>query len=113
MTPIVKTLRNIYERVRGRFYDGPDPPRRLADMVVVFANMHPDATRAQWANFASLHAAECYRSGYVRGYEWCERDLDSRDPDVDPERLMEQMGHGWEWMDEPVELDDPDVVVFE
>lgn len=110
MTPFARAFRNLAQRLRKRFYEGPSPPQRLSDIVVAFANAHPEATRQDWAEFAAAHAAECYRSGYQRGYEWTERDLARRDPMVDPEHMMDELGHGWDWLDEPVDLYDPDGV---
>ena len=90
----------------GRYYDGPEPPVRLAEMVLRFAEMYPRATKRQWVDFAARHAFEGYRAGYVRGQEWCERDLDRRDPAVDPEEAMLAAGYDDSWLDHPVDLQD-------
>jgi hypothetical protein len=112
VTRLARFVRNILEMLLARFYEGPEPPKRLAEMVLVFANMHPRATRAEWTAFAQAHANETYRTGYVRGLEFAERDLDRR-PKDDPERLMAAMGYGDGWLDEPVDLSAPTDVVQE
>lgn len=111
MTPLARAARNLVERVKGRFYEGPTPPTRLRDMAAAFANAHPRATRAEWLEFAARHAEEAYRSGHTRGVEWAERDLERRDPATDPERRMYDEGHGFDWLDEPVQLARPDDAV--
>lgn len=96
MTPLARLLRNFVERWQRQFYEGPDAPARLADQVVAFANAHPRATRAEWVAFASENARACYRSGYMRGLEWTDRDLARRDKH-DPELEAEAARHDWSW----------------
>ncbi len=96
MTPFVRLLRNVWERLFGKFYDGPEPPERLTQMVQLFMIAHPFATRQQWAQFASKHSGETYKSGYVRGFEWAERDLD-RKPTDHLEVMQHLEAHGWSW----------------
>lgn len=91
-------MRNAWEWWRDRYYEGPTPPTRLTAAVKTFAAMHPRASRAQWIEFASHFAGEAYRTGYVRGLEWCERDLDRRDPMVDPEVLAANERHDMSWV---------------
>ncbi len=95
------------EKLFDRFYEGPEPPDRLGDMVIAFANMYPSATRLDWVQFASEHARECYRSGYLRGFEYAEREPD--EPEVDPDELMDAL-EGRAWRDNPVgpDLSPPD-----
>jgi hypothetical protein len=64
--------------------------------VVAFANAHPKATRGEWIAFAAAHAGEAYRSGYVRGHEWAERDDEMR-PDVPPEVVADLVDPDWRW----------------
>jgi hypothetical protein len=111
VTRFGRLVRNLIERWLKRYYEGPLPPRRLDQMVVVFANMHPKATRAEWVLFAARHADEAYRTGWVRGFEWCERDLLRRDPQIDPEAAMLMHGMDPEWINNPVDLRDPAAVV--
>jgi hypothetical protein len=79
------------------YYEGPEPPKRIKAIVVDFANSFPNATRDEWVKFSSELAEEFYTSGYMRGLEWSERDLDRRDPQLPPEVLAEAEGHSWEW----------------
>lgn len=97
MTPFGKLARGLLERLAGTFYEGPTPPARLGEMVVAFANENPNATRRQWIEVATEHARECYRSGFVRGAEWAERDFKSRMPSVRPEELADALDHDWRW----------------
>lgn len=112
MTPFKRWLRNTLERALRRFYEGPEAPPRLREMVLVFAECHPHATRAEWVEFVVEHAAECYRSGYMRGLEWVERDLERRVPSGQPEALMDEVDPEWRWAPE-VMLHDPQRVVEE
>jgi len=113
MTPAVRFFRNLWQRWRKAFYDGPETPKRLPDMVLAFTVAYPRATKAEWIGFARKLADESYRSGWTRGFEWAERDLDRRDPVVDPEVLMENEGQDWEWyaLGEEPEPSDVDEVV--
>jgi len=95
VTPAVKWLTRLRDKWLGNFYEGPEPPQRLREIVVVFANLHSRATRAEWLEFAAAHAEEAYRCGYVRGFENAERDPDPID--VPPERLADQMDPSWRW----------------
>lgn len=107
MTPIVKWFRNFRERVFGKYDDGPDPPERLAQMVIAFAQTTPQATRLDWTRFAIEHARESYRAGYTRGYEYTERDPDERAilSQLDPETLATALDPNWLWQSPPLTLD--------
>jgi hypothetical protein len=96
VTRVGRMLRNVLERLAKRYYEGPEPPLRYAGQVVAFAKSHPQATREQWAQFATNLARGAYRAGWTRGFEWTERDLDQLRPD-DPERLVDQYAHDWTW----------------
>jgi hypothetical protein len=111
VTRLSRAWRNLLERLLGRYYETDRVPTRMVQMVVTFANLHPQATRAEWTRFAALNAAEAYSIGYVRGLEWSERDVDRREPSVDPEALIAMAGYGDEWRDVAVELADPEDVV--
>jgi|ERR1700722_2026544 len=114
-TPIVRWFRNLREKLLGKFYDGPEAPDRLRQMVVVFANTNPTATRLEWIRFAVEHAKESYRAGWVRGYEYTERDPDERAVmrHVDPEMIALAMDPDWEWSPEVKLAEDPATVVPE
>lgn len=105
-----KWLRQRFEKWAGSFYQGPRPPEeRLRQQAVDFANMFPAATREQWVNFAAGLAEEVWRSAYLHGIEWAEReDMDAL---PDPETIMDQIDP--EWRDNPAPLEDPDCIVPE
>jgi hypothetical protein len=98
MTRLGRWIRNFIEWFLRRYYEGPDAPPRLAQNVTAFAALHPHATVAEWMEFSSRFANECYRTGYVRGLEWAERDLDRRDPVDDPEVLLDKRDNDWSWV---------------
>jgi hypothetical protein len=70
MTPFVRLLRRLF----GSPGLGPEAPEEVRDITVHFANMNPDATRREWVEFAAGQAAEAYRVGWLRGYEYQEAD---------------------------------------
>ena len=111
MTPLAKLARGILERLLGRFYEGPEPPARLGEMVVAFANDHPRATRGEWVWFCRQHAAECYRSGYTRGVERAERDFWNAMPSVLPEEVADELDPDWRWQPDIRLLGEPGQVV--
>ena len=96
MSAFRRWLVKAAEKFAERYHEGPEPPERLKEMVIVFANLHPRATREEWAAFASNHAAEAYRSGYARGREWAERE-EYRDPEIDPEVIADAHDPNWRW----------------
>lgn len=92
-----KRLRNAFlhlvERVANRMYEGPAPPKRLKERVQLFQLFHPNATPAQWAQFAERIANNCYREGFVRGFEWEQRGWEG--PGIEPEQLAEMRANNW------------------
>jgi hypothetical protein len=110
MTPFVAWLKRTRERWAGVYNEGPEPPQRLAQHVVIFAQAHPRATVAEWAAFASNHAAESYRAGYARGYEWSAREDMSAEKVTESERLAEEMRHAFTFDGVPMTVDDQAVV---
>jgi hypothetical protein len=114
MTPFLKLLRKSTEKLFGTFYDGPTPPKRLEQEVVQFMAMYPKATRTDWGNFAAVLAANSYESGYSRGYEWAERDLDSM-PTESPEVEEHHRRHALVWDGHQLlkDFDELDMVVPE
>lgn len=99
------------EKMLGRWEEGPEPPQRVADMVIAFAGANPRATRKEWADFAAAHAGEAWRTGYFRGLEYAEREPERWRPDIDPEVAAE--GFDPTWKENPFVLGDPDEVVLE
>jgi len=102
MTLFTRWLRRLYEKVKGIFYEGPNPPKRLGDAVAVFAEMNPKATRIEWILFCTQLAEASYKSGWLRGYEWSERELDIK-PEHDPDRIADALLNNWR-ASEPVRL---------
>lgn len=102
MTPILRWFRDFRERWLGKMYEGPEPPERLATMVIAFAQMNPQATRFDWTRFAIEHARECYRAGWTRGFEYVERDPEERAAirHLDPETLASALDPNWRWSPE-------------
>lgn len=86
-------LRRRAELYLGRYREGPEPPPRLGDVVLLFAEQVPDATRREWIAFAIRHGDEGYRQGYVRGREHADRDPQ---PEVDPDAIMRELAPRWE-----------------
>lgn len=103
MTSVARWVRDWIEKRLTRFYEGPQPPERLDTMVDYFASTNPRATRDEWAEFAKAHARETYRSGYVRGIEYVERDPDEQRvlkdalDDRVPGQLADALDSDWRW----------------
>jgi hypothetical protein len=96
VTPFVRWLKRVIEKLFGRWNETYEAPERLREMVVLFANMHPHATRADWLEFAAGHAAEAYRSGYIRGWERSERDAEAMPwATTSPEVIADEMDPDW------------------
>jgi hypothetical protein len=83
----------LVEWALGRWYEGPEPPRRLVEHVIEFTNDNPNANRGEWIRFARTLAAESYKLGWSRGYEYAERGDQFRD--VDPETHADILDPGW------------------
>ena len=102
-----KWLRKRFEKLAGSFYSGPRPPEeRLRQQAIDFANMYRFATREQWVSFAAAMAEEVWRSAYLAGVEWTERE----EMDLRPEAVMDQVDPFWR-SSPAFELVDPDAVV--
>jgi len=93
MTRLGRMFRNLLERFLGRYHEGPEPPRRLAEEVRIFRHLFPLADARQWEELAVELAGRSYRDGFTRGFEWCERSWEG--PAVEPERLAEAQAHDW------------------
>lgn len=105
MTFFTRWLRRLYDKLRGRFYEGPKAPERLNDQVLLFSMMYPNATRLEWTIFCQRLAAQSYQSGWIRGYEWAERELDTK-PEFHPDRLADALGNDWRHA-QPLSLHNP------
>lgn len=57
---------------------------------MVFAAQFSRATTQQWIDFAARHAAESYKSGFIRGLENQERRRD-------PQLSAPDERHDWHW----------------
>ncbi len=96
VTPAARFARNLIEKLLKRFYEGPEPPGRIAEEVTLFGVIYPMATPDEWADFAAKLAANAYRSGYTRGVEASERDPQPLEPDL---QLLEAQRHDWSLAD--------------
>lgn len=108
MTPFVRAARWVLERLAGTFYEGPEPPLRLSEMVDDFLALNPTPDHEEWSEFSRELARESYRVGFVRGYEHDVRDWDRSEiyRQKDPERLADALDPSWR--DRPyVEEHDP------
>lgn len=75
MTRFLRALGALAERLLGTYYQGPEPPAdRHRELVLLFAEAHPRATRREWMDLAAAMAGEAWRSGYAQGYEHTERE---------------------------------------
>lgn len=108
---LARFLGRVLEKMFGVYYEGPEAPKRISDIVLDFANHNPEATREEWVAFAQSHAAVSYRSGYARGVEWTDRDLGRREPPVPVEELLHHNEvHEWRWPVAPGDLTYPEDV---
>ena len=92
MTPLRRAARNAIEKLLKRFYEGPNPPLRIAEEVELFDRLHPQATLEDWKRFTVAVSENAYRDGFIRGFEWAERDLDAK-PKTDPDVIAEELRH--------------------
>jgi hypothetical protein len=97
MTPLKKSLRNVVQKMAGTFYEGPIPPKRIVDAVEHFAHSKDALLLEEWVEFAAIHACEAYKTGYVRGVEYAERD--NSNPD-NPELLAAEREQTWGELDD-------------
>lgn len=92
----------MLEKLIGIFYEGPNPPDRIRDGVVLFKLNNPNATKQDWINFCIHYSQGCYKTGWLRGYEWIERQLDVK-PENHPDRIADALSNNWR-LSEPVRL---------
>lgn len=88
-----RTFRKLVEKYAGTYYEGPTPPKRLAERVKMFQLYYPDASQDRWALFALTLATNCYKEGFTRGYDWTERGWEG--PVMPPEQVAELQAHDW------------------
>jgi hypothetical protein len=112
VTALRRLLIRVLERLLGRYYEGPEPPARAGEVVLEFCRLYPRATRQQWIDFVVEHSRLMWREGYVRGFEWAERDPDLEGA-REPEELMRVIDPTGGWLERPMSpdeslpLDDP------
>jgi hypothetical protein len=90
-----KWMRKSAERVARRFYEGPEPPPRLFDEIMIFEKLHPCPTQEQWRAFVTGSIANAYRDGYIRGYEHHERLPTSSE--FEQQKWLEAEAHRHDW----------------
>jgi len=83
-------IRNAVDRWLDRYHEGPDAPPRFEEEARLFALIFPEATAADWVQFAHKLAGNAYRQGFVRGYEWSERSWEG--PEHAPEYVADLDG---------------------
>ena len=99
MNALARFFRDALERLAGSFYEGPKPPPRLRDQVLLFRLTQPAATVLDWCDFAVGMVEAAYRDGFVRGLEWRERDLADK-PTDDDLRAADEVMNSWRLADE-------------
>ncbi|MGA7119751.1 MAG: hypothetical protein WBY94_06620 [Polyangiaceae bacterium] len=93
---LLERARRWAERLLGTWHEGPEPPERLREVALLFAEMHPKATRREWLEFAAAQMGESWRSGYMRGWEAYVRHPEDAAALVrDSEALADALGPGW------------------
>jgi hypothetical protein len=104
---LIKHLRKWIEWLFGVWYEGPQPPPRLAKIIQLFRASHPNASADEWEAMAISFANECYRSGYTRGYEASERCFEA--PSIAPDVYADRVMDGWR----DTHMDDVNVITPE
>lgn len=110
MTPLTRWLKKKAEQFAETRNEGPQAPLRLSQEVVMFAKANPQATVAQWADFAARHAAAAYRAGYDRGYSWSARE-DMGPKVAEAEKAAEEAQAAWTIDGVPFALDEDGRIV--
>ncbi len=109
MTPFLKFIHRMSDKWFGKWYEGPEPPARMGEMLLAWAEANPRATREEWLEVASRASAESYRSGYVRGYEHAERVPTT--PSPTPDEVADAVDPGWREREGGISLGEGDLVV--
>jgi hypothetical protein len=85
----------LLDRLTESLYEGPVPPKRLAERVKLFKLFNRDATPKQWEAFALAFARNCYREAFERGYRWQANAWKTRPVDMPAEQFREMLGQDW------------------
>ena len=87
------------EKLALRYYEGPEPPRRIAQQVRMFAELHFRVNADEWVQFATQLGEECYRSGYMRGVERSVRDVNLvPEPHLLEAKRRAELGQSNDWV---------------
>lgn len=112
MTPVERFLRNAAEKLAKRYYEGPQAPDRLLELVSAFRAENPNPSAAEWEEFSKKLAGYAYRAGWQRGYEWAERQGPDEKPwaKLPPEMVADFEDPDWRWRQAGPDLALPDEV---
>jgi len=94
MNPFLNFFRRTLERLTDRYHEGPEPPPRLRDEVLLFRAMNPGVTVDDFVLFTTIAVNDAYKQGFERGYEWRERAL--LDPENAAQRAADEAAHDWD-----------------
>lgn len=92
---VKRWVRRFLEKKVDRYYEGPNPPARLRQEALAFANLRPNATIAEWVEEATKLAEQSWREGWVRGVEHVERDPEPFRDDIPPDLVMDMIDRNW------------------
>lgn len=70
LSRIRQLLRRGIDAAARRTYEGPLPPQRLGDELLVWLAHNPDASREAIAGVAIVLIESGYRDGFLRGMAW-------------------------------------------
>lgn len=74
MTLLARFIRDLLERLLGRFHEGPEPPKRITEQARLFRSLARETpTEDEWEAFTVELAEAAYRDGYLRGLYMLER----------------------------------------
>lgn len=83
------------EKSLGVYREADEPPERLREQAADWGNQHPRATRREWFEFAVGLAEQAWRSAYIRGVEWAERDAEKPGAEGPDEVADRFWGKAW------------------
>jgi hypothetical protein len=63
-------VRDMLVRWANRVDEGPAPPLRLSEEVVIYWAINPSASRHVLRDFACASVRNAYQEGFARGYSW-------------------------------------------
>jgi hypothetical protein len=93
MNRFERFVRDALEKLLKRFHEGPEPPPRLRETVILWRVLNPEATIDAWEKFAISQAEDAYRCGFVRGLERNLRNPEAMPPEVAD--AIERARHDW------------------